>query len=810
MNKHVFRLHYVVMLFVTIFLIQCSDVMFMGDKNANRSSNNNSELTKAADVIEGDLGISETEKKYDDPIESVKPTEPVSTPVTEKDTTFLTLQQVPDVTIGMTVNITGSLKDNNGHGISNASIKIKINGDIKSTPKTDDNGDFSFSFEAKKIGSYTVKVSYEEDDTYKGSDDSKTFNVFKIETNLSISSTLLGVKKGDSIDIRGLLLAEDKKHTPIKDASVEVSINNSKQTVKTNSLGEYLRTGFQVTNIGSYNVVVSYAGNEIYNESKVSTEFMVTTVPDVVNNTSISLDPINNVLVGENAIIKGILRDSNQTPISNASIKLSINGVYYPIPKTDTQGKFSYEYPVSSAGTYTVKVFYAGETSKYNGSEISRSFTASVPKIDTSLELKVDRIEIGRNFYYLGENVIIHGSLFKNGTVEAVQNAKINLKINNNLINQDIRTNENGHFEYNYQPKAVGTYKVTVSYAGDEVHNASNDDSDTFDVVDKMVADILIQASDITFGQDELITVTLPQSVSSVNMEISGIEPKFTLPLDKGVGKYTVTKPTIGEYQITVSFVGNNQYKPNTATRTFKVNPIPKQDSRFELNDIKTVYIGEDVVISGRLVVDATGEPVKEAMVNLQVIGNKTTTQTDSLGNFSFNYKTNVANHYIAELSFDGNNNLNSTVENKGFEVKSEQLSGCTEIQLSFSSNSKVSSGPNGKGSTIQIEGEIFDNCYKEMSSGVIGNAVVDITVSFENKVIDTYRAKFNNYGRTTDGYRVDENGESCSVSGKCASGNFDCITDKTGELHFLVEYKGTDGLPYEPAITETTVTIIQ
>ncbi len=806
MKKHIFYLNYAVILCLTIFLIQCSDVMFKGDRNANRSSSNNGELTKAADVIEGDLGISETEKKYDDSIESVKPTEPVRAPVSENDTTFLTLQQVPDVTIGMTVNITGFLKDNNGQGISNASIKIKINGDVISTPKTDSNGDFSFSFKAKKAGSYNVKVSYEEDDTHKGADDSKTFNVFKIETNLSISSTLLGVKKGDSIDIRGLLVAEDKTHTPIEDANVEVSINNSKQTVKTNSLGEYLRTGFQVTNTGSYNVVVSYAGNEIYNESKVSTEFMVATVPVVIKNTSLSLDPINNVLVGKSAIIKGILKDSSQTPISNASVKLSINGVLYPISKTDTQGKFRYDYPVNSAGTYTVKVSYEGEPNKYNGSEIYGSFTASVPKIDTSLELKVDRIEVGRNFYYLGENVVIHGSLYKNGNVEAVQNAKINLKINNNLINQDIRTNENGHFEYNYQPKAVGTYKVTVSYAGDELHNASNDDSDTFDVVDKMVADIVIQASDITFGQDELISVTLPQSVGSVDMEISEIEPKFTLPLEKGVGKHTVTNPAIGKYQITVSFAGNNKYKAGTVTKQFQVNPVPKQDSRFELNDIKTVYVGEDVVISGKLVVDATGEPVKEATVNLKVIEDQARTQTDSLGNFSFNYKTYVANHYIAKLSFDGNADLNSTEENKGFEVK--QLSGCTEIQLSFSSNSKVSSGPNGKGSAIQIEGEIFDNCYKEMSSGVIGNAVVDITISFENKVIDTYRVKFNSYGRTTNGYRVDEDGESCSVSGKCDSGSFDYITDKTGELHFLVEYKGTDGFPYEPAMSEETVMI--
>ena len=95
----------------------------------------------------------------------------------EKTGTKIVLNEVGTVKQKSKVDITGQLCDENDKGIY-GTVKLLINSG-RATVKTDDNGLFTYSFNATQSGENTVKANYIESTNYEASESLTMFAVIK-------------------------------------------------------------------------------------------------------------------------------------------------------------------------------------------------------------------------------------------------------------------------------------------------------------------------------------------------------------------------------------------------------------------------------------------------------------------------------------------------------------------------------------------------------------------------------------------------------------------------------------------------------
>ena len=821
MNGKLLNLGYVLLVLTSMLLIQCSDIGFKGDKTTEGSHLNDGELnkendegrdiTKDQDVVDnsdtmgqfkyarnGSSSVEVVSQQTDSSstknfsttdtstTDSLTDSHVVSDPSgKEKINTIFTLNTISDATVGKQVTISGLLKDSNENPIVGTSIKVSVKGVEQPSVTTNTSGEFSFSYDVKTSGSHGIKLSYEGDDDHNSSQISRNFDVSKLSSSLSISTLLSDVHELDTINIRGQLLAEDQL-TPISRQEVVVDIDGSLNTVTTNSSGEYSKS-YTVTTTGSHHIIVSYAGNDIYNETQVSTDFTAAKKNDPVIEkigSNISLNPVTEALVGRDVSIGGVLKDSNQNPIVGAIIKLKVKGVTQPSSKTNSLGEFSFLYPVKTEGSHKVIVSYSGN-SDYNQSEISSSFTASVPKINTSLELKIDRAD-----FYLEETVTIHGSLFKDEDISGVAEASIGIQVNSKKVT--VTTDNEGHFNYNYVPTTTGVHKVTVSYLGDSQYNPASSVEDSFTMLPaKIVPAISLDVQDITFGDNETIRVSLPtDATGTVSIDVSGegSHPKETLT--NGAVALDIVTPPVGIYSVKVSYGGNSKYKPVSTTGSFAVNPVVKHNAILKPNSITSVHVGEKTLISGQMInyTYLHGSGIAGATIKLKVDGiDLSSTVTNSLGEFSFTYTAKVAGDHVAKLIFEGDNKFDPAEEQAGFKVLEVNVDPCTVLDLQVNEGGKQSRVSSGNGN-VMISGEIFELCQNPGNWMNIAYAPITVIGTYEDGSEEVrFDTQFNASGRAS----------------------FNCTVTRVGEYHFVIRYEGNPSLGYEPATFETTVTAV-
>ena len=81
-----------------------------------------------------------------------------------------------NVKLGNNVTITGKFTTSTGKAITNANVKIMING-VKYYAKTDRTGSYILSVKTSKVGVNTVTLGYSGNAKYEAYETSTTFNV---------------------------------------------------------------------------------------------------------------------------------------------------------------------------------------------------------------------------------------------------------------------------------------------------------------------------------------------------------------------------------------------------------------------------------------------------------------------------------------------------------------------------------------------------------------------------------------------------------------------------------------------------------
>lgn len=277
--------------------------------------------------------------------------------------TKLLLDKIGDSKVGNDVTVKGKLVDDDGNAIGGETVTININGQEYEITTSSD-GSFSKAAVLDTSGKNNITVTYPENNNYLSCFNKTSFNVEKAGTQLTVE-TSDDVKIGESVTVKGKLV--DEKGNGISGESVTVQVNGKEYKVTTGSDGSYSKTVTADTS-GKNNVTVTYNGSENYLSTSNKTTFNVEK-----SATKLTVNKINDTSIGNKAKVTGKLLDETGKAVSNATIKVTVDGKTYTT-KTNNDGSFAVDAVTNTSGKLKVKVNYSG-SDNYTSSSTTSTVT---------------------------------------------------------------------------------------------------------------------------------------------------------------------------------------------------------------------------------------------------------------------------------------------------------------------------------------------------------------------------------------------------------------------------------------------------
>lgn len=332
----------------------------------------------------------------------------------------------------------------------------------------------------------------------------------------------------------------DDDNCSIANKTIDIAINNADYTVITDNDG-VARVNPSL-NLGQYAVTASFAGDDNYISSNLSTKINV--LP------SIQAKNLVKYYKGSEKYT-AIFYTADGTLLSNAAVKIKVNGKTYTV-KTNAKGVASLDINLKP-GTYNVLAI-----NPVTGYQVTTTFKV-LPTVTASNIKKV--YTDGRKFY---------AKFYKNKG-KALANKYIKFKVNGKKYKA--KTNKDGVASLSLKNLKKGTYKI-ISYNVDgfKITNTIK--------VYKCVASSLT-SSDFTFSKyqnSKVIKVRLlnkfgyaPAKGKVIKFKVNG--KKYSRTTDKnGYAYLTLPSLKVGVYKVKYSFAGNKFYKSSKVTKKVTIN----------------------------------------------------------------------------------------------------------------------------------------------------------------------------------------------------------------------------------------------
>ena len=460
-------------------------------------------------------------------------------------------------------------------------------------------------------GNHTIRVVYSGDSNYTSGENTTEFTLTKRASNINASA--INIKVGDieiitvnaPKDISGVILLN------INGNKYYVDINNGSGSINITKL----------TN-GTYNVIASYEGNDLYNASNYTTQFNVTKISDydivvdygkVVNNAT----KVNVTLPGDaTGLVTIIINGTNFT------------GAVY-------KGKAVIEVTNIIDNHYDYLVIWDGDDKYTNGSKSGILYNDAFRE-DSQIIVSVDDI-------FVNGTAIIK----VNVTLGATGNVRITLNGKNiivPLVNSSVTYKTSGF--------SNGTYDVSVVYLGDRIYGIS--ENSTRFTVSKYNSTISIATDGAAAGENTIITITSNNDASG-DLEITINGTKYRVVMNEGKAILNTTFTKYGLYNITVDYGGNDKYYAGSNTSSFIIDPVTPSVV-ISVNDIK---VGGNATIIVTVPNDSTGLvtiSVGGKNYNATIYAGKVTFNVPDLGNGTYN----VVANYMGDEKYEANNNVTS------------------------------------------------------------------------------------------------------------------------------------------------------
>ena len=425
---------------------------------------------------------------------------------------------VPDISVE--VNVTNSTVTVELPSDATGNVTVKIDGvehdviKISEVPIVIDISDV-------KPGNHTIEVIYSGDDEYTSASESVYFEVPKIK-NYTLDVIAEDIYVGEKTNIT-IILPENINGTVLIDIDGIGYYTNVINGHATLNLALMLEPG-------TYEAVVTFDGNDIYDSNTASDSFKV-----LVDITPMSVDVV------DDKIIITLPEDAT------GNVIVTINGEEYMVSVEN--GKAVMNIPDLNPGNYTIDVFYNGDEkypSAYN------STTIEVPRID----------DYSINMTNTDDKLV----------VSVPDDATGNVTVNIDGVDYTVPIKK-GTAVMDISDLPSGKHNVTVTYPGNDKY-ASKSVNETI----RIGPELILTAHDVVkyyHGPERFVVyvidsdgkkltgITVKITVNGVTYEKTSADGIVSLALNLDGGNYTVK----------VVFDGNKEFEPQTVYANVEIMP---------------------------------------------------------------------------------------------------------------------------------------------------------------------------------------------------------------------------------------------
>ena len=338
----------------------------------------------------------------------------------DKISTTITLNPINPIKVLENITINATLTDDEGNGISNENIILKINGKTITTLQTDENGNVLYNYTIKNMGLHNINLIYQGSDVYMATNTStvvyadslKTSIILeKITTKYNDTTTItVGVvdELGNNVTTGRVILKINGKTLKDADGNIIYAdvVNGSAKFTTTLNMKPKI-----------YTVTAIYGGRNYYESSINNTTLLITK-----RDATVSFEDIPQAMAGKEVIIKvKVVDDDVDTLVNTGRVILKING------KTlkDTTGNIIFtdvvngiatvKYTIPSnfkAKSYTLTAVFSDNyynrvdvTSKFD--VITQTKSLSTLRIDTSIITDAKPIQSNNSKTTIQNNYIL-------------------------------------------------------------------------------------------------------------------------------------------------------------------------------------------------------------------------------------------------------------------------------------------------------------------------------------------------------------------------------------------------------------------
>ena len=440
-----------------------------------------------------------------------------------------------------------------------------------------------------------------------------------------LDNKTVNVCYGDVVTLHAIITVDG---VLVANQDLSFSVYNGEDVVvcKANSLlnGSYVAT-YKINDVINKTVSIVYDGPEVH-----------------INTGILNVSKANpDLTVGALNITVGNLEIITVTGPKDATglITLTLNGIDYILPIYNGEAKFYFQ--DLAYGTYDVSASYSGDN-HYVAAENSTVF--KVDKVLANLNIHVEDITFGEN----GLVIITLPSDIDGSIVTVNVNGKVYPV-----------TVENGFAKLPLRELNAGDYTISAVFAGNDKYLPG-------------VSNALLTVSKADSALNVLISDVGYDGVFNINVALTGVDAiglngnvivtvnnkDYSVNIVNGKGTAVGVKLAAGTYDFTAAWAGNDNYNAVGDSGKFSV---AKVDSIIDVA-VSDIKVGEDAVISVKLLSDATGS------VTVTVNG-KDYTETVVNGVANVKVADLKAGTYDVAVKYSGDNNYNAAVATSSFTV---------------------------------------------------------------------------------------------------------------------------------------------
>ena len=440
-----------------------------------------------------------------------------------------------------------------------------------------------------------------------------------------LDNKTVNVCYGDVVTLHAIITVDG---VLVANQDLSFSVYNGEDVVvcKANSLlnGSYVAT-YKINDVINKTVSIVYDGPEVH----INTGILNVSKA----NPDLTVDAVD-ITVGDLEIIT-VTGPKDATGL----ITLTLNGIDYILPIYNGEAKFYFQ--DLAYGTYDVSASYSGDN-HYVAAENSIVF--KVDKVLANLKINVEDITFGEN----GLVIIILPS--------DIDGSIVTVNVNGKVYPVDI---ENGFGKLPLRELDAGDYTISAVFAGNDKYLPG-------------VSNALLTVSKADPALNVLISDVGYDGVFNINVALTGVDAiglngnvivtvnnkDYSVNIVNGKGTAVGVKLAAGTYDFTAAWAGNDNYNAVGDSGKFSV---AKVDSIIDVA-VSDIKVGEDAVISVKLLSDATGS------VTVTVNG-KDYTETVVNGVANVKVADLKAGTYDVAVKYSGDNNYNAAVATSSFTV---------------------------------------------------------------------------------------------------------------------------------------------